>query len=194
MNWKGWISALGLLIAAAAWIGCKAPDAAPPVVCTDDEIRIGDTLTINLHDIPEPVVDKQFVVRSDGSVNLPYLGAIKADKKRFGQFEREVQDSYIQKKIFRQITVVVKPGDRFYSVGGEVKAPGRQIYSGQTTALRAIVTCGDFTEFANRRKVEIIRSNGSREVMDCNKARENPGKFDRTICPGDAIFVPRSVL
>jgi len=193
MTWKGWISALGLFIAAAAWTGCQTAEPAQPYVCTDDEIRIGDTLTINLLDIPEPMIDKQFVVRSDGTVNLPYLGSIKADKKKFGEFEREVKDGYIERKIFRQVTVVVKPGDRFYSVGGEVKAPGRQIYTGQTTALRAIVTCGDFTEFANRRKVEIIRANGAREVMNCNDARENPTKYDRQICPGDAIFVPRSL-
>ena len=91
------------------------------------------------------------------------------------------------------MTVVVKPGLRFYSVGGEVKQPGRQQYAGQITVLRAIVTCGDFTEFANRRKVEIIRASGQREVMDCNKARKDPMKFDRPICPGDAIFVPRSL-
>jgi protein involved in polysaccharide export with SLBB domain len=194
MTWKGWISALGLFVLAATWVGCETAGPAQPPVCTDDEIRIGDTLTISLLDIPEALIDKQFVVRSDGSVNLPYLGAIKADKKKFGEFERQVQAGYIEKKIFKQVTVVVKPGDRFYSVGGEVKAPGRQIYTGQTTALRAIVTCGDFTEFANRKRVEIIRATGAREVMDCNKARENPTKYDRPICPGDAIFVPRSAF
>jgi polysaccharide export outer membrane protein len=183
-----------LLVAAASWTGCQIPEPAQPVVCADDEIRIGDTLTINLLDVPEPMIDKQFVVRSDGTVNLPFLGSIPAAKKKFGQFERDVRDGYTEKKIFRQVTVVVKPGERFYSVGGEVKAPGRQIYTGQTTALRAIVTCGDFTEFANRRKVEIIRANGTREIMDCNKARKNPTKYARQICPGDAIFVPRSAL
>jgi protein involved in polysaccharide export with SLBB domain len=192
MTWKGWISAITLFTAALSWTGCVNDEAVQPFVCADDEIRIGDTLTINLLDIPDPLTDKQFVVRSDGSVNLPYVGSVEAAKKKFGQFEREVQQVYIQKKIYRQVTVVVKPGDRFYSVGGEVKAPGRQIYTGQTTALRAIVTCGDFTEFANRKKVEIIRANGIREVMDCDKARENPTKYDRPICPGDAIFVPRS--
>lgn len=192
MTWKGWISAISLLVAALCWTGCANHETVQPFVCADDEIRIGDTLTINLLDIPDPLIDKQFVVRSDGTVNLPYVGSVEAAKKKFGQFEREVQQAYIDKKIFRQVTVVAKPGDRFYSVGGEVKAPGRQIYTGQTTALRAIVTCGDFTEFANRKKVEIIRSSGEREIMDCDKARENPTKYDRQICPGDAIFVPRS--
>jgi len=193
MIWNRWISALGLLIFALAWTGCETAGHKPSeFVCTDDEIRVGDTLSISLLDIPEPLTDKDFVVRNDGMVNLPFLGSIKAASRKFGDFERDVQTSYLEKKIFRQVTVLVKPGIRFYSVGGEVKQPGRMTYSGQTTVLRAIVTCGDFTEFANRRKVEIIRANGAREIMDCNKARKDPKK-DRPICPGDAIFVPRSL-
>lgn len=178
----------------SAWVGCAAVGPEKAIVCIDDEVRVGDTLFMSLLDIPEPLVDKQFVVRSDGMVNLPYIGSLKADKKKFGEFEREIQKTYIEKKIYSQVTVVVKPGDRFYSVGGEVKSAARQIYVGSTTVLRAITSCGDFTEFANRRKVEIIRANGQREVMDCNKARKDPSKYDRPICPGDAIFVPRSAL
>jgi len=190
MNWKSWISALGLVFLATTWVGCVPP---PPehISCTDDVIRVGDTLTISLLDI-DPPQEKQFVVRSDGMVNFSYIGSIKAAGQKFDDFEREVQFAITNKNIFKRVTVVVKPGERFYSVGGEVKQPGRQIYVGTTTALRAIVTCGDFTEFANRSKVEIIRHDGKREVMDCNRARKDP-RYDRPICPGDAIFVPRSL-
>ncbi len=188
-----WIAVLASLVFAVTWTGCEtAGSKHTEYVCADDEIRIGDTLSISLLDIPEPLTDKEFVVRNDGLVNLPFIGSINAAGKKFGDFERTVQTNYLERKIFRQVTVVVKPGIRFYSVGGEVKQPGRMAYSGQTTVLRAIVTCGDFTEFANRRKVEIIRANGQREVMDCRKARSDP-KRDRPICPGDAIFVPRSL-
>lgn len=194
---KGWISSLVLLLLAVLMVGCETAGSraqqGTAYVCTDDEVRIGDTLVISLLDIPEALSEKGFVVRGDGTINLPLLGAVKAGGKKFGELERDVQTAYISNKIYRQVTVVVKPGDRFYSVGGEVKAPGRQIYAGQTTVLRAIVTCGDFTDFANRRKVEIIRASGERELMDCIKARKDPKKLDRPICPGDAIFVPRSL-
>jgi protein involved in polysaccharide export with SLBB domain len=192
MTWKGWISALALLVFAAGWLGCMTGDAPKPYVCAADDIRIGDTLIISLLDMPEPILDKEFVIRTDGTINMPYLGSVKATDKTFGQFERELQNAYIEKKIFRQITVAVKPGFRFYSVGGEVKAPDRKTYSGSITVLRAIVSCGDFNEFAKRRKVELIRANGDREVVDCIKARQDP-RFDRLVCPGDAIFVPRSL-
>lgn len=151
-------------------------------------------MLISILDVPDAqrVTDRDFVVGSDGTINAPYLQTVHAAGKTFGQFERELQTSYITNRIFKQPTVVVKPGVRFYSVGGEVKQPGKLIYSGQTTVVRAIVAAGDFTEFANRKKVQIVRANGQYEVVDCKKARTNP-KFDRPICPGDSITVPRSL-
>jgi polysaccharide export outer membrane protein len=194
MIWKGWISALGLLVLAATWVGCVADDAPKPFVCAADDIRAGDTLLISIFDVPEAqkVADKDFVVRGDGTINVPYLQSVQAAGKTFGQFERELQSNYITAQIFRKPTIIVKPGVRFYSVGGEVKQPGKIIYSGQTTVVRAIVSAGDFTEFAKRKAVEIVRANGQYEIMDCNKARRNP-KYDRPICPGDSINVPRSL-
>ena len=192
---KGWISILGLFVLAATWTGCASDDLTKPkqIVCVDDEIRIGDELTVSLLVSSDPPIDKQFIVRADGTVNLQHLDPIVAAGKKFGQFEKEVEAAYINKKIYSKLTVLVKPGDRFYTVGGEVNAKNRLVYVGQTTVLRAIVSAGDFTEFANRRKVQIIRASGETEIMDCKKARENPKKYDRPICPGDAIFVPRSL-
>jgi len=191
MIFKGWIPALGLFVLAVTWSGCET-DRLPSVhPCVDDVIRLGDTLTIALLDIPEPKTDS-YLVGSDGTINLSLLGSIVATNKKFGVFEKEIQKEYLDRKFYKQIKVVVKPGDRFYTVGGEVNAKGRQIYVGQTTVLRAIVSCGDFTEFANRRKVEILRADGTREVMDCVQARRDQ-RYDRPICPGDAIFVPQSL-
>ena len=194
MTWKGIVSALGFLLVVATWSGCET-DAVklPQINCSADDIRTGDTLTISLLDIPEPLADKQFQVRGDGTVNLPYSITIKAAGKKFGDFEQEVRTSYVEKKIFRSVTVVVKPGDRFYTVDGEVKSPSRQIYSGETTLLRAIATCGGFTEFASRTRVKITRHNGDNEIVDCKKATNDPKKYDRPICPGDYISVPRSL-
>jgi polysaccharide export outer membrane protein len=190
---KSWISLLSLLVLATVWSGCVngAPDKV--YVCVDDEILIGDTLKISLADIPDPQAEKDFVVRSDGSVNLPLLGGVKAAGRKFGELERDIQSAYVTKRLYRFVTVTVKPSERFFSVAGEVKGPGRQVYLGQTTVLRAIATAGDFTEFANRRNVEITRANGTKEVVNCRKAQDD-SRFDRPICPGDYIMVPRSAL
>jgi len=173
--------------------GCVPPPEGKNFTCVDDVIRVGDSLSLSLIVPGEGATsDKQFLVGSDGTVNLYLLGSMKAAGVKFGDFEKTVQRAYIDQNYFKQVTVVIKPGERFYSVGGEVNVKGRQVYIGQTTVLRAITSCGDFTEFANRRRVEITRADGKREVMDCKKAIRDPN-YDRPICPGDHINVPRSL-
>lgn len=193
-----WNRCLSALVLSAVLLvlggGCVPPPAGSAFTCVDDVIRIGDTLKVSLTTPGETggTTDKDLLVGSDGTVNLYLLGPSKAGGVKFSDFERAVQQEYIAKKYYRQVTVTVKPGDRFYTVAGEVKAPGRQVYVGQTTVLRAIAVCGDFNEFANRRRVEISRADGKREIMDCKKAIQD-STYDRPLCPGDHINVPRSL-
>jgi protein involved in polysaccharide export with SLBB domain len=201
MKWKGLIA--GMAVAAAALVGLSGcaifggdkGEKAPVVECQSDVIHAGETLKISYHDAPfgDPIsaTDKDTPVRSDGSINVPLIGSVTAAGKTYGALERELQTNYVP-KYYSHLTIVIKPGDRFYSVAGEVYNQGRQLYLGETTVLRAITSCGGFNEFANRRKVKIIRANGQSEIVDCRKAVEHP-KYDRPICPGDHIVVPRSL-
>ncbi len=182
---KGWIPALGLFVLTSILSGCAIFDADHPPehhACVDDVIRVGDTLAISLLDIPEPKMDS-YLVGSDGTINLSLLGSLVATNKKFGVFEKEIQKAYLDQKMYRQIKVVVKPGDRFYTVGGEVNAKGRQIYVGQTTVLRAIVSCGDFTEFANRRKWKSFAPMAHGKSWTASRPAEIQ-RYDRPICPG----------
>lgn len=194
MIWNRCFSAFVGLALVLLFSGCETPLTGDKFTCVDDVIRIGDSLKLSLSTPGETggTTDKDLLVGSDGTVNLYLLGPTKAAGSKFSDFEKSVQEEYIRKKYYRQVTVTVKPGERFYTVGGEVKAPGRQVYIGQTTVLRAIAVCGDFNEFANRRRVEISRADGRREIMDCKKAIQD-SKFDRPLCPGDHINVSRSL-
>jgi protein involved in polysaccharide export with SLBB domain len=191
MNWKCFVAGMMVAAGAVLFSGCETPNVAP-VVCEADVIRVGDSLTVTflLPFESKDSGDKEVQVRGDGTINLPLIGSVKAADKKFGALEGELQALYVP-KYYRQLTIGIRPKDRFYTVGGEVKQPGRQVYLGETTVLRAIASCGDFTEFANRRNVEILRANGARESVNANKARKKQD-LDQKICPGDAIYVPRS--
>ena len=54
-------------------------------------------------------------------------------------------------------------------ISGEVNAPGRKIFERPTTLLEAIMESGGFTEFANKRKVRIIRVEGGQYRTDIAK-------------------------
>jgi protein involved in polysaccharide export with SLBB domain len=88
----------------------------------------------------------------------------------------------------------VKSGDRIYYVGGEVKAPAKQLYVGDTTVTKAIQSAGGLTDFANHGKVWLIRaSNGERIRVDYDKALENPAK-DPPVYPDDQINVEKRIF
>jgi len=82
---------------------------------------------------------------------------------------------------------------QFFYVGGEVKVPQRQLYTGPITVLKAIQSCGDFTDFANKKQVSLVRNDGRTLTVNCVKAIKNP-TLDLPVYPGDKIHVPRSVF
>jgi polysaccharide export outer membrane protein len=89
--------------------------------------------------------------------------------------------------------VTVKTGDRVFYVTGEVKNPGRQIYSGQMTVTKAITSAGDFTDFANRKKDWLIRANGQRIRVNCDDIMDGSAP-DPQVYPGDQIQVTRRLF
>jgi polysaccharide export outer membrane protein len=129
------------------------------------------------------------IIKEDGTVNLPYVGSVKAAGKTPGELQNDIHDLYVP-KYFVRLTISVTSQDRVYYVGGEVKQPGRQLYVGATTVTQAIQSAGDFTDFANRKKVKLIRHDGQVITVNCVKAIEDPSQ-DPSVYPGDQIQVPR---
>jgi protein involved in polysaccharide export with SLBB domain len=155
--------------------------------------HVGETVIVNFsgisqEEIMEMPVSNQ-IIKEDGTITLPYIGPVKAGGKTPGELQNDIHDLYVP-KYFVRLTISVTSQDRVYYVGGEVKAPGRQLYVGATTVTKAIQSAGDFTDFANRRKVSLIRADGQRIKVNCNKALEDPTQ-DLPVYPGDQIQVPR---
>ncbi len=151
--------------------------------------HVGETVIVDLTGTADQIPEHSEPIKEDGTITLPYIGAVQAAGKTPGQLQNEILNLYVPKYYVR-LTVTVKSEDRVYYVGGEVKQPGRQLYVGETTVTRAIQSAGDFTDFANQRKVWLIRANGKRIKVNCNKAFENPS-LDLSVYPGDQIQVPR---
>jgi len=80
--------------------------------------------------------------------------------------------------------------NRIYYVGGQVRTPGPKAYPGETTVSTAIQSAGDFTEFANRKKVLLTRPGQEPIRVNVVEALSKPKK-DLPVFPGDRIDVPR---
>lgn len=154
--------------------------------------HIGDTVTISFDGPPDPIAPHEETIREDGYITLSDIGRVKAAGRTAGELQDDIHTGYVP-KYYTHLTVTVKVGDRVFYVRGEVKSPGRQIYAGQITVTKAITSSGDFTDFANRKKVWLIRANGQRFKLNCNDilAGEVP---DPPVYPGDQIEVTRRLL
>ena len=157
-----------------------------------DRIQIGDSLTIVYGDLASPVPSFDGPVRQDGTITLLQNRKFVAAGKTRGQLEEEIRSFYVP-DYYKQLTVSIKPLDRFFYVEGEVRNPGRQIYLGAMTVLKAITSCSGFTDFAKRTKVDLTHPDGRKEVIDCKKAEIDP-TLDRPVYPGDRIKVPRKIF
>lgn len=151
--------------------------------------HIGDMVTVSLTGLPEMVEPHTEPIKEDGTITMPAIGHVPAAGKTAGELQNAIHDLYVP-KYYRQVTVTVNSGDRVYFVTGEVKAPGRQLYSGQMTVTKAITTAGDFTDFANHKKVKLIRAGGQVITVNCDKALQDPSQ-DPLVYPNDQVQVPR---
>jgi polysaccharide export outer membrane protein len=209
----------GLLAAGLFWGGCRTAasppsdaggSAAPPATAgaagdtraagpaaaktTSDLLRVGDSLNVTLLDLPEKQPPMDVTIKEDGSITLPLLtNQIQAAGKTTGELQKAIWQSYVP-SYYKHLTVIVKAQGQFYSVKGEVKAPNRYPYASATTVLKAIASAGDFTDFARKRRVKLLRSNGRIEIEDCIKALQDPTRLDLPVYPGDLVNVERRKL
>ena len=134
----------------------------------------------------------QDIIDEAGYLNLPYIGAILAAGKTSSQLENEIQKTYLEKQIYKSITVnVVMPSQSFF-VRGEARGPGRFSLVTGMTVLQAISAAGGYTDYADPKGVNIIRS-GKVIRVNATDLERHPEK-DVAIEPGDVIVIPRSLF
>ncbi len=156
-------------------------------------LHVGDTVTIGFTGLPENPEPQEKPIKEDGTITLDQVGRVKAAGKTPGELEDAIHDLYVP-RLYTHLNVTVKTSnDRVYYVRGEVKAPGRMIYAGTITVSKAITSAGDFTDFASRGSVMLIRANGDRFKLNINKILDGD-QPDPPVYPGDQIVVERRIF
>lgn len=197
---------LGLLLPLLALVlaGCSSSGKKADLMTQPDvesvagqvaRLHVGDTVTITLSlgGLPDEIPTMEKPIKEDGTISLPDIGRVKAAGKTPGQLEDAIHDLYVP-KYYTHLNVTVKTSnDRVYYVRGEVKSPGRMIYTGDITVSKAITSAGDFTDFANRGKVYLIRANGDRYQLDLDDILSGK-QPDPPVYPGDQIEVTRRLF
>jgi protein involved in polysaccharide export with SLBB domain len=171
---------------AVSGVAPTAGNPAAPSGVDNTRLRPGDMVIVVCAGVPNPPERFEGRVDENGFINMAMIGAIRASEKTVADLQAEIQKAY--KKFYVGLTVVVNTDARAFFVDREVRNPSKQNYTGKITVLGAIASASGFTEFANKRRVQIIRSNGSIEYVDSVKAQKDP-KYDVEIFPGDRVIV-----
>jgi protein involved in polysaccharide export with SLBB domain len=156
---------------------------------SSDTLRAGDLVTVIFSDLPTPTLPFEERIKDDGTITLLLNQTFQAAGKNRGDLEREIRTRYVP-RYYLNLTVTVKPQERFYYVEGEVKMPSRQPHPGDITVLKAIATAQGFTDYANKRKVRLVRAGGQTIIVDCVAVLDN-SQLDLPVYPNDKIHVPR---
>jgi protein involved in polysaccharide export with SLBB domain len=82
------------------------------------------------------------------------------------------------------------PRTRMFRVDGEVKSGGRQFWLGPIRLSQAIQSVGGLTDFADRKRVEIRRRDGTVEQYSYNHIIKSPTN-DPPVWPHDIVEVKR---
>jgi polysaccharide export outer membrane protein len=161
----------------------------------DAVLRSGDAIDVRLGGVPGAdagQVSGNYVVDGQGYVNLPHIGRIQAAGQTQSALQSAIENAYRSQQIYTNPTITINAasGGRFVNVGGDVKGPQRVAFTPDLTILSAITSCGGFTEYADQKKVKLLRD-GKVIVVNVPEIRKDPTK-DIRLKPGDSIEVPQS--
>jgi protein involved in polysaccharide export with SLBB domain len=211
------ISSTAFLILGSSPILCQTSSkgtASTPVPSTgpiktmeqlDDKtpISIGDQLTFRILEDEDPPVS--LIITDSGQVQIPYVGNVVAVNKTPRALALEVRQA-LEGRLYNKATVLISLEKR------SVRSPGRVYLTGEVarqgplelpgderlTVSRAIIQAGGFGDFANKRKVKLVRKTGTTQQIEIIDVAEiiNKGRLDldRVLQPGDVILVPARLI
>ena len=156
---------------------------------TERVLRKGDRIQVTIYAPPEPFTCPH-VVDEDGRINIPLIGPMAVAGKSCGAAQRSIEKAYIDQQIYKNVTVIIVPPEGEYTVSGEVIRPGPYPLGRDQTLMQALSRAGRYTEFADQRRVFLLRNN-ERVEINLDDIREGKRK-DIVIISGDVVEVPRS--
>jgi polysaccharide export outer membrane protein len=174
-----------------------APDAATAAASATsatDSYLIGasDVLTVTVW--REPTFSGSVLVRPDGMISLSLLGDIQAAGMTPLQLADEISEKL--KKFIQdpKVSVVLTQiNSKKIFLLGEVAKKGPVDMTPGMTLLEAIASGGGLTDFANSRKIYILRDKAGKQEkipVQYKDALKGKGEFNVVLQPGDTIVVP----
>ena len=166
-------------------------------------LQIGDRLSMRVVEDRKPPVS--LIVTDSGEVEVPLIGRVQAKGKTCKQLAYAIKEP-LQREYYYKATVII--GLDFETL----KSPGRVYVTGQVrnqgpldippdetfTVSRAIIRAGGFADFANKRRVRLVRKDGDKPktiIVDLELViKKGQTDKDPVVEPDDTIIVPERLI
>ena len=153
-----------------------------------DKLQVNDLITIAISGVGRSSGTQSARISEDGTIKLMLIGDYQAAGKTISQIQDELTQAY--SKYYTEFVITVSSEARFFYITGEVRMPGKSVYTPGLTFTRAIAIAGGYSTFASRTKVRVTNADGKTRKVNANKIEKDPSK-DFLILPGDIITVPK---
>jgi polysaccharide export outer membrane protein len=169
-------------------------NAVPKTPTTDPNYMIGAQDVLDISVWKEDQLTKTVPVRPDGKISLPLLNDVQAAGLTPTQLATQITQNLKKFVTDPQVTVIVREinSQRVYLIGEVARAGAYPLLPGMTV-LQALSSAGGFTQFANTKKIYVLRmENGKQEKFPFNYKDALGAKSDENILlkAGDQIVVP----
>jgi polysaccharide export outer membrane protein len=173
----------------------ERPEGVNPTAKVGKDYVIGADDVLDVSVWKEQELTRTLQVRPDGKISMPLLGDVQAAGLTPSQLSQNVSERLKKYLTAPQVTIILTQinSQRVY-VTGEVTRPGAYPVLPGMTILQAITSAGGLTQFANGKKIFLMRDENHiqtkypfsyKEVLDGRKAEEN-----LPVKAGDTIVVP----
>jgi polysaccharide export outer membrane protein len=178
-----------------------APQTATPPAPATAALAVPDTYVIGATDViavtvfKEPALSGSMLVRPDGMISIPLLGDVQASGKTPEQLAEDVTAKLKRFVQDPNVTVVVGQinSKKVFLMGDGIGRGGPLALTPGMTLLEAIATAGGLSQFANSKKMYILRSEDGKLLkipVQYKQALKGDASLNLTLKPGDTIVVP----
>lgn len=173
----------------------KAAQAKASIAADSDNYIIGPEDVLFIYVWKEENLSRTVPVRMDGMISIPLVDDIKAAGMTPLQLKEVLLVKLREFVETPDVTVIVTEANSYrVYVQGEVKTPGVFKLRTETSLVQLIIMAGGFTDWANQKKITIMRKEGgkdSRIVVNYKKIVEgDEGARDVMLKSGDIVIIP----
>jgi polysaccharide export outer membrane protein len=185
------------LVLGAGLSGCTGTSGAPPGPQVT-AYRVGPPDQLHITILPEPVIERDVIVRPDGMISIDLIGDIAASGRTTEEIAGDIETRIGRFKRDARVTVALGAAlSSEVTVLGEISRPSTFPLSRQTRVVEAIGTVGGTTVFSATSRIRLIRTqDGKTHVynIDLDAIQGGDLRTNYLLQGGDLVYVPPGIM